>query len=567
MALLLAFFVLLHAPSLFWGFFADDFTHRLVLEHPREHPTLRPWSLYDFGDSASAQAITFDDAVFPWWTGSDWKARFFRPLTSLSLWLDHEVWGRRAAGQHLTSLVLQGVFLTLVLWLYRCAGLAPGIALLAMALVALEDGSVFVVGWIANRNSLLEGIFTVAALGMALRARDSGRPGPMVLALTLAGLAALSKESGIAASAACALLWWRGPGPLLRTGSVAAALLALAYVVSLLFAGFGVTSLFYPTPWGEPSLWLEHLFVMLIAGPVSLLTPFPVDMLVAVPAAFWPGVILATLVLLVVAGPLARAAGAMAQGAFFAGFALLALLPEICAPPSDRLLFVPAIGLAPLTASWLAGALGSGVQRKKRAQRLAWLVALSALPLSGFCLFLRGVSFVRSSRLAREVVASAELDPRPTERRDVLVLQAPSGIALLGPLAAWRFDTGDRLTRFHALQLGQRAVRWTRVDPRTFELESLDEPFLSNLFERVFLTSSRPARAGERRRTSAFEVELRECEPGGVRRFRLRCDEPLEAERFVFLTWRDGRLRRIAPPASGQSVELGRCERLDPLLP
>src|SRR5262245_51932476 len=103
-ALLLAALALLHAPSLGWGFFADDFGQRLVLEHPDEHPTMRPWSLYDFGDPNSPGVR--EDALFPWWTESDWRGRFFRPLTSLSLWLDHVVWGRFAPGHHLTNLAL-----------------------------------------------------------------------------------------------------------------------------------------------------------------------------------------------------------------------------------------------------------------------------------------------------------------------------------------------------------------------------------------------------------------------------------------------------------------------------
>ncbi len=592
LALFLAGFVLLHAPSLWWGFFADDFGHRLVLENPTEHPTMRPWSLYDFGDPTSPKVR--DDALFPWWTESDWRGRFFRPLTSVSLWLDHAVWGRWAPGHHLTNLALQLALLGTLLWLYRRVGLGAGVALLALALFALEDGSALVVGWIANRNSLLEALFAAAALGVALRAREKGGA-HTTLALVLAGLATLCKESGVAVLAGCALLWFHPGAPgttparqsyyayqgkgeegkdpsragarrsQMRGASLVAAGLAATFLAFFVLAGYGVKSLFYPTPWGEPSLWLEHLGTMLVAGPASLLAPFPIDVLMAAPATFWPGMACAVLVLCLVGPAWVRAARATPYGFFLASFALFSLLPQASALPSDRLLFVPALALAPITATWLTTALAPDAGKWTR--RIARTAALTALPLSGVFLVVRGLAFVHIAEISRRAVTTAELDARPPARRDALVLQAPSGIALLGSRAPWLYETGDRLTRIHALQLGQRALRWTRTDERTFELESLDEPFLTNLFESVFRTSSRAYQPGERLRTSAFEVELLECAAEGVRRFRVRCDEPLESERFVFLTWREERLRRLPVPALGESVVLERCQPLDPLLP
>lgn len=568
-ALVLVGLALLHAPSLGWGFFADDFGHRLVLEHPDEHPTMRPWSLYDFGDPNAASVR--EDALFPWWTESDWRGRFFRPLTSLSLWLDQVVWGRWAPGHHLTNLALQLALLGTLLWLYRRAGLGAGVALLAVALFALDDGSALVVGWIANRNSLLEALFAAAALGFALRVREKGGGAGIVPALALAVLALLCKESGVAVLAGCALLWWPALSPgttgSTRAASVVAAALGGSYLCFLALAGYGVKSLFYPTPWGEPLGWLGHLGTMLVAGPASLLAPFPIDVLMAVPAAFWPGIACAVLVLVLVGPAWIRAMRTTPYGPYLACFALFSLVPQASALPSDRLLFVPALALAPITATWLATTLAPAAPVKRGARWIARLATLTALPLSGAFLLVRSVAFVHIAEISRRAVTTAEIDPHPPARRDVLILQAPSGIALLGPRAPWLYETGDRRSRLHALQLGQRAVRWTRTDERTFELESLDEPFLSNHFESVFRTTSRPYRPGQRLGTSAFEVELLTCEPGGVRSFRVRCDEPLESERFVFLTWREGRLRRVTPPAAGETVVLERCPPLDPMLP
>jgi hypothetical protein len=42
----------------------------------------------------------------------------------------------------------------------------------------------------------------------------------------------------------------------------------------------------------------------------------------------------------------------------------------------------------------------------------------------------------------------------------------------------WGFESDDEDLEFHLLQVGRRGLRWSRTEERTFEIESLDEPFL-----------------------------------------------------------------------------------------
>jgi hypothetical protein len=100
---LVPFGLALHLPTLGMGFFTDDYSHQIILQGA-EHPTLRPWSLYDFGGVPAPDEPGRQFGFFPWWTSPDWKIRFFRPLTSLTLWLDHFLFGRWSVGYHLTSL-------------------------------------------------------------------------------------------------------------------------------------------------------------------------------------------------------------------------------------------------------------------------------------------------------------------------------------------------------------------------------------------------------------------------------------------------------------------------------
>ena len=91
--------LVLHVPTLNMGFFADDYTHQLILQGLVDHPTMRSWNLYDWGETPRPGDSTYESGAFPWWSSNDWKGRFFRPLTSMTLWLDHAMFGEWALGR------------------------------------------------------------------------------------------------------------------------------------------------------------------------------------------------------------------------------------------------------------------------------------------------------------------------------------------------------------------------------------------------------------------------------------------------------------------------------------
>src|SRR5262245_18679995 len=94
LALVFSLGLLVQLPTLRIGFFADDYGHQLILRAHGVTPIPRG-NLYDFGAAPQwAEFARGSFALLPWWTGSDWKIRFFRPLTSLSLRLDYALWNR-----------------------------------------------------------------------------------------------------------------------------------------------------------------------------------------------------------------------------------------------------------------------------------------------------------------------------------------------------------------------------------------------------------------------------------------------------------------------------------------
>jgi hypothetical protein len=566
-ALVILLAVALHAPSLGWGFYADDFTHQVVLDGANHGlGTLRPWALFDFGAAPEPGTALHALGFAPWWISPDWKLRFFRLIPSLTQWFDHTVFGRAAVLHHALSLGYFALLLALLHALYLAAGLGRRTALLSLALFGVSNGSIFVVGWLANRNSLLECMFAVSAALVAMRAtREGSTPswGRVSLAYLLALGACACKESGIAAPLLVALVFhacgrarraaWIGP------------LASAGFLAFYVAAGYGSRSAFYPTPWFESGLWLARLGELAVFAPLGFVAPTLFDL-----ASFQPRLLLPYLAVSAAVGiPLliavARAGRRAPRAMFFAAWVGLTLLPQAGAPPSERLLFVPMVGAAPWIAAYVER-WWTPAPLKSRAGPAA--VGVWGLFLAGGALFLRGATFVQvAGKPQLEVVRSAEVPRNNNERCVAFVLQSPSMLAMLSLQSAWLFETGDASVRFAPLQWGRRGLRWTTVDERTFDLETLDQAFLDSLFESVFLSSRAPPAAGTQWGAADFEVEALRTDASGLRAIRVRLPRPIDDAHWRFLAWRDGALRSIAAPAVGASLEMPRCAALDPLMP
>ena len=135
------------------------------------------------------------------WAGLD----LYRPLALVSIAADHALWGGKAAGFHLTNVVLHGGVTWLVWWLAR--PLAGHAAAVAAALVfGLHPLQSAVACWISARADLLSAGLVVLGLGAHLRAGQEGRAGGWRwLTIGCCALAPLAKETGAVLPAAA---WW-----------------------------------------------------------------------------------------------------------------------------------------------------------------------------------------------------------------------------------------------------------------------------------------------------------------------------------------------------------------------
>ncbi|PIE52173.1 hypothetical protein CSA37_07960 [Candidatus Fermentibacteria bacterium] len=169
-SLLLLSGVLFFSQTLFYGFVSDDF---YLINRVEE-----------------------EGFYFCW--GGESNTSFFRPAVVLSFAVDHWIWGKGAAGYHMTN----------ILWHLVCSVLVFILAgeVLGNRIQALSAGVLFLflachsesVAWISGRTDILATVFALAALIFFIRGR--------FLSTVFFALGLLAKESVIITPLICLLL-------------------------------------------------------------------------------------------------------------------------------------------------------------------------------------------------------------------------------------------------------------------------------------------------------------------------------------------------------------------------
>ncbi len=158
------------APLFAGGFQADDFPHVVhVLERG-------PFAVWSGGES------------------------FFRPVVSLSFWLDAMLWGPHARGFHVSNVSFHiGTALAvgwLAMRLSRADGpAAPRVWLAGALLFTVLPSHSEAVGWISARVDLLSALGAVGSLVFYVRFREHGGRGHLAGSLVALAFGLLSKES------------------------------------------------------------------------------------------------------------------------------------------------------------------------------------------------------------------------------------------------------------------------------------------------------------------------------------------------------------------------------------
>ncbi len=515
---------LLVLPSLFTGLATEDYVFRAATHAPLHWSTL---NVFGGPEAPGATATDRTDGILPWLAPDDLHIAFWRPLSSLTHQFDYRVLASAPWLMHLESIVLFIALVYVAARLYRRLFEGPHVAGLATLLYAVDDAHGHAVGWLANRNAILAGLFALVALVCHDRwRRDDWKPGAVLAPFALA-LSLLSGELGLGALGyfvAYALIL--DPGRRRYWACLPAFAVTLVWALEYRALGYGARgSGLYLDPLRDPRTFL-------LALPDRLGT-LCLGQLALPPADVWTHLHDGPRTLLPVAGFLALAclAWLVRRASAATRFCLLggvgALVPVCAAFPGDRLLVLGGFGLLGAIASVCVD--GS---RFFRAPLLAVHLVLAPLALP-----VRSLTMApyhdRVSELSRS--AYANIGARD---ETLVLLSAPdyfeaSLIWLLHVYAA-----GGPPSPLLTLAGTRDPVEVRRVDPNTLEVRT-PRGFLDEPLNRIYRSRSRPLAKGDRIRLPRVEVEVTEVLPSGEpRAATFRFVWPLDSGKLRFVALR-----------------------------
>jgi hypothetical protein len=516
----LALGVLVFLPAILSPFFLDDFLHVAMVEG--EFPGKR--SVFDFYDFVADdnRAAMLERGLLPWWAHPALRIRFFRPLASVLVWLDHAVFGHHALPMHLHSVVWWAVAVLVVHQLYRRT-FAPRTSLLATAVFALAPCHWLPLAWLANRETLLAITFGVSGLLVLRRPLVAGAC--FVLAVLGGGEYALAFGGYVLAYA---LIARRVPVRERIAVVFAFALPALVYLAVRMKLGYGtVGSGFYTDPMREPLAFLDKTPWRLVALLTESWLSFDVS-------GFTPGtarwLVVAMLLgaVVVCAGPVRRALGALTPerrttASWLLLGSLLSLTPILAVVPAMRLLGICTVGIGIVVAvvleqAWFhdAGSARTGTVE------LGWFAAL----LLAFVHLVHGpgTAFTFALRHRREatkfVRGAAFLHARaPSLDRAEIGIMRGMSLTFFTPFAV---DARGQTPRKWCLLAHAGHTLVVRRSARTFDLTTSPDRGLFPMGDgNLFRAENAALRVGDEVENGCVRATILEVGPKGPRSARL----------------------------------------------
>ena len=586
--------VLLALPSLWVGWQIDDFFHRAMLVGMPEIglPQKPANELFAFVDGNPEHIhAAMDSGVLPWWTYEKLHLEFWRPLSSLTHWLDYRLWPESPLLMHVHNLVWFAALVFLAATLYRRLIGPIWVAGLAALLFAVEDNHSLPAAWIANRNALLSSFFALLALYLHDRwRRDRWKPGIVLAPLTFAAaLLCGEAAAGVAGYLFAHVLYldsrrdrrrWAALLPYVAVGIV--------WLAAYRAQGYGASgSEPYNDPGSDP---VGFIGLVLQRFPLSLMGQFglpPAD--IASLASLdlqrvllvWAPILLAFLAY--VFWPLLRSDR---TARFFAVGMLIAVLPLCSVYPMDRVLTLVGFGAIGLIGMFLAGVY----------EKAAWLPASrlrrKATVLAALVLFfIHGVISTLQlpvntympavfGNTIKDAIATIPADADLTDKSLVVVNMPDAFISSYIPIL--RVLNGQPIPeRTYALAPAGQSVVMERVDERTIRLKSaigfLPPPgtqvdpsaprsvsfaFIHQRLNALFRGPQNPLKTGDHVRLTGLDIEIAAADAvRGPTEVVFHFAVPLEDPSLYWIEYvspPEGAARYVhfTPPSVGTTVEV-----------
>jgi hypothetical protein len=541
----------------FSSFMADDFMQLGILEGVSPSTGLGPMDVYTLADGDPAHMRTLKDiGAFQWFWDPEFKAKFFRPLSSVLLIVDHEIFGLNPIGYSLHNILWFAALIIAAGFLMQRA--VPGrISSLAIVIFSISGIHWYVVYWTAARHIIVAASIGLWSLLAYTKWREQGWEKGRIISIFGILLSLLAGE------AALGILAYFFAYELLSTDDALKQklknllpfiLLTVAYLIvytSLGYGAYGGSGYLNPVsaPLGFllafPGRFLALAGSMIVGGHAELWM-FPSIRLYMILIAVLIIILLSILlkkISLFVSTKENKSVRWMLVGS------VLSLVPFSAASPGARCLVVPFVGGAVIISFVLYN----------------WWKSVRKLPglklrfLSIFCWLLLFIHFVFAPiqrfvgpGFAKELFVN-RLES-VLEKAGFNHQQPPQKIVLL---TVPDFSIG--LHSYYYQKLNREpmpeswwVLSWENCDHRlyrsgsnTFELElingSINRPFL-------------------KKRTSikltGMEVTVLKADKEGAKCIEFRFDCSLDDPSLQFLAWIDEGLKGIQMPPVGQSISL-----------
>lgn len=517
-----------------------------------------PWmgsrlDLYQFsnGEKQDVESLIHQGAL-PWFTSSGWKYALWRPLTSVTLNVDHALFGDDRLGYQLHSLLwwLALILIFAVLMFSLFGNRVTFWAVLAFSVSAVHGEAVI---WLSARHTLVATTLGVAGIAAHVHWRETSASSVWRLVSALCFLGALvASESGlqclaylVAYEVLRGVSFRRRPRFALRPELAIAAGYLILY--RLFERGTG-EALEYINALSEPAAFVD---VAACRGSVllgRLTTTFDLGS--------WTAVGL----FLVAAGVLAlrtslppvprRHADWLIVGSLFS------IVPSLCGFPEDRALLAPSVGWSAFLGCAIERTLrrmGEGGVGRSRAKLLVVVLGtLVVLHLGRAPLVAHARCLDHVSRARSEVEAVRAVSSFPREPRRVICLNSPNWlIGQVGDslLRARRGET----PRWWLLSMTQAEHRLTRTGPGRFELSSIEIAFDVHYFRDP---GRHPIWPGLEVDQTGLRIRVLDSSHGWPTRIEVNLDGCLDDPTTALVTLVRGQLRKMEPPAIGESIRI-----------
>jgi hypothetical protein len=523
-----------------------------------------PLDLFTFttGDTANNHRLMDVGLMLPWWTDPELKIAFFRPVASLTHWLDERLWPASPLLMHLHSLAWFGVLLAAAAATYRRLEGGARAAGLAFLLYAVDDAHGPTVAWLSNRNALIAGVFGCAALVAhdAWR-RDGSRlaawlaPACLVIGL-LAGELAIGAVGYLVAYAAVL----DDGAPSRRALSLApTAAVVAAWRVLWLGAGYGARgSGAYVDPLASPLAFATEMPLRLAVLLHGQFSAPPSDLAFLAPPAHRPLLVsIAVVTVGVVTWLLWRIVRSDRTSRFWALGMGFSVLPLAATFPSDRLLLFVGLGACPLLARLFDDWIGQAANGKLRGGPRS--------VLTGCLLLLHGVGAplllpVRAGQMEVFAVAhdrgAAGIPETPDVRgRTVAIVAAPTVLFANYVQAERELLHVARPEHLYVLSSASSPIAVTRSGRDALLLRP-ERGFLYTPLEQHY-RGKRALSVGEKVVLSTMTAEVVDASAEGrPRAVRFDFASGGAAGPPVLLIWRQGRFVPMPPLAEGATLRL-----------